>query len=294
MDLTNLRDTKSRLGLGGDTTYGQQSLNDFTNINSGFLNLINGEPNSTQQRPSQNQTRTQVQHSQSPLAQASTSLSPIKRNPEDIVRQLQINHKRRPLIENQKNLETFRNENLELKLQLHRLNKLLERRSINPEDANRDDIQRDIIDELLARNEKLQRQLDEREQWQKNQFKEKGCQTNLDSLNIDKLVEASVTLKKQNEEQRNLLTNRRHQAVQCAPVQPTPNKQNTMPEKRPQQQNSVMTQIHYPVVTLPKQEPAVSKTPMSPDEKQILEMLFTLNGQMTTVFDKLRAVSDTH
>lgn len=287
----NLRDATSRLGLGGDTTYGPQSLNDFTNINSQFLNLINGEPSHSSPKPSH--SRNQVQSSPEQIAPTS-SQSPVKRNPEDIVRQLQINHKRRPLIENQKTIETFRSENLELRIQLHRFNKLLKQHSIDPEDANSDELERGIVEELSNRIEKLQKQLDDRDREKKNQSRERGCQTNLDGMNMEKLVEASVKLKKQSEEQRKLQANRGHQAIQCDLPQPTQNKQHSIPDKRSQQQNSVMTQIHYPIVTLPKQQATSSKTPMCPDEKKILEMLFTLDGKMTTVYDKLKAVADSH
>lgn len=100
----------------------------------------------------------------------------------------------------------------------------------------------------------LQRQPDDQKITKLSDLKktDKGCQTNLDSINIEKLVEARLTLKRKNEE---LQANRRNQATQCDPIR----------------QN---------------------QSPMCPDEKEILEMLFLLDGQMTTVYDKLKAISD--
>lgn len=63
-----------------------------------------------------------------------------------------------------------------------------------------------------------------------------------------------------------------------------------MSDKSFENKQPVVTQLHYPNVTLPKQ--VVENKNLTSQEKKILEDLFQLDGTMTTVLDKLKAVTD--
>lgn len=98
--------------------------------------------------------------------------------------------------------------------------------------------------------------------------KDAACQTDLNSINMNEIIRASVILKRKEEEQATY------------PRSSTPQSSH-----RPQVQ-----QLHYPSVSLARND--ISNRNLRSDEKASLERLYRVNGKMTTVLNKLRAVSD--
>lgn len=162
----------------------------------------------------------------------------------------------------------------------------------------------------------LQKSLDERPTESKKEAKDGACQTELYMMGIDKLVKASIALKKikekQLQEHQNHLdkvnqhpqhsqVNHQTSTKQTVPVSQHIQRQQSHPLPQKSQQNGqaprqVMTQLHYPNVTLPKQQTIqpTATTQLYPDEKEILENVFKLDGYMTTILHKLKANLDTH
>lgn len=98
--------------------------------------------------------------------------------------------------------------------------------------------------------------------------KDAACQTDLNIINMNEIIKASVILKRRKEEQATY------------PRSSTP-----QPPHRPQVQ-----QLYYPSVSLPRND--ISNRNLRLDEKASLERLYRVNGKMTTVLNKLRAASD--
>lgn len=282
MDDQNEDSTQVHLfGPAGDST----RLSNFTAMNSTFLKMIGTNPEAIQESAS------------STIKEGQSS---VKRHPEEIARQMQ---NKRPLLNNvgQSAIEMYKAENLKLKLMIHQL-----QNGIDGENLNIDDINHDLIVKLLARNDELRSKLEEYEKSdrreartrkeiqeelelkyqdevmrKKSLLRDKSCQTNLDSLNVDELIKASITLKRQKEQERIQEVNNHH---------PTP-KQSL---KRDQQtQHPIMSQLHYQNAFTSPPKQASTKL-LAPDEKKLLEELYSVDGIMTTVLDKLKAVSDTH
>jgi len=255
----------SNLGPAGDTTAGPISLSEITAINPSFLDLI------ATPKPSNKDE----------------SHSSVKRCPEEIAKQLQISQKRRPLLSSHETIESYKNENLQLKVQLHQLKQAS---SKEIENFDTDGIKKDLIADLMNRNEDLRKRLDEREKRDRAEEREKKsmqrdamCQTNLDSLNIDELIKASITLKKMNEQQ--LYGTHKPQPQPQLVDQPL-HKVDTPA------QHQTVSQLTYPGVRMHKRFGSTKH--LSTDEKDLLETLYRVDGIMTTVLDKLKAVADTH
>lgn len=201
------------------------------------------------------------------------------------------------LLTSQETIAQLQNEILKLKLIKHQLEQKLAN--------NLDETKRDLVADLLTQNEELRKQIEETEE--KREFKDAACQTNLDRLNIDQLIEASLTLKRQKRqveqtEQRHDTFNRHQHYIQTPHHEHENHNYNSQQNQqatrlhrqhdRQQTLPKVVSQLHYPHVTLPRHISTSTKH-MTSDEKETLEKLFKLDGLMTTTRDKLRAVIDT-
>lgn len=211
---------------------------------------------------------------------------------------MQLGPASQPLLSSQETIEYYKEENLKLKVLLHQLKQ-------ENQGDNLDETKRDLITSLICQNDELREQLDELRRKEESiierpPLKDASCQTHLDRYNIDELIEASVTLKRQKrmEQKGHMQETFRHQT-------PLPNKQLPLNKHyhhhhiqqvhQTTQTHAVQTQpkvsqLHYPHVTLPRQTSSTKQ--MTPDEKELLELLYRIDGNMTTAVDKLRAVSD--
>lgn len=253
--------------VAGDTTSGLISLSEVTAVGPSFMNLIGAN-----QPP--------------PSIPNDESQSPVKRNPEDIAKQLGVALKRRPMLNSQETIETLQNEILQLKLKIHHL-----KNSTNKDirNFNTDSIERDLVTDFMIQNEELRKQIEERDRKEKkeelrkkNMLRDATCQTNLDSLNIEELFEANATLKRMRDQQRiPHATSYQHQLHQM-----------TQPQRQDKQtQQPIVSQLHYPNVTIPKQVVS-TKEPMEMDEKAILNGFFKVNGALTTLKCLMKAASE--
>lgn len=168
---------------------------------------------------------------------------------EKIVKKLQNpSQERRTLLSSEEVIESYRNENFELKFQLARL-KRASKKEI--EEFNFEEIESDLVESLMSKNLALRKQIElhEREkrelvEQKKNRLVEIGCQTNLDGYNIEELLRCRIALRKQKEHARNGVP----LAGDSAPASlgyaiPTTNDQNN--PKMPYQFDPTLTQITY-------------------------------------------------
>lgn len=256
---------------------------------------------------------------QSSVDDAAGRDSSIKRNPEEMVRQLQVSQKKRPtLITSERQIEAYKNEILQLKLQLYHI----KTSKLNIENLDIEGAKTDIVSELTAQNDRLKKELDERDRKDRNDdqrrrslLRDSSCQTNLDSYNIEELFKAKRALDKINQQrfQRTPDVSRRsqpHAPLSNSHTQPhTQQQQQQQPHQhqytQTQQQRvsehhdketPVVSQLSYPHTTIPQQRAShrsSSHKQLLPDEKALLEELFNVDGILTVVRDKLRAQSDT-
>ena len=318
----NITRDKSKLGAGGDTTFAQyNSLSEITTINNELRELIDRSIVPRSQRKNNSGKSVGIQPKASTIPADEDAFSSTKRSPEDMVRQSQTSTKRRPLLDSAETIKSLKDENLKLKTQIYHM-KLSSAKEI--ENFDIDGIKQDLVTDLLQKNDDLRKQLiSEREKHKrdeekrKNMYKDSTCQTNLDSLNIEELIKASVTLKRQKERQR--LQRQESPALQHPSSQhyhqyqnqPQPHQQtnqnnqqqnhhyDTISSRRHDRdtQQPVISQLHYPHVTLPQPTSSGAvgqRQQMTPNEKQLLNELFAVDGILTTVYDKLRAVYDTN
>lgn len=123
---------------------------------------------------------------------------------EKIVKKLQNpSQERRTLLSSEEVIESYRNENFELKFQLARL-KRASKKEID--EFNFDEIESDLVESLMSKNLSLRKQIEENErekkeeaEHKKNRLVEIGCQTNLDSYNIEELIKCRIALRKHKE-----------------------------------------------------------------------------------------------
>lgn len=197
------------------------------------------------------------------------------------------------------NIDFLKNENLQLKVKIHNLIKS----GPTPSDSSGgDDIERDLVATLLTRCEKYRQELEKRDKKDRTDQSEKkknqqdvSCQTNLDRMNIEDLLRASVALKKIKEQERmNSRHTESHLRAANEPFQPMFARNEiehlqTPKNKQPQQ---IVTQLSYPSVKPLQRQTACSTKHLRPDEKSILDYLYKLDGEMTVNLDKLTAVTD--
>lgn len=237
--------------------------------------------------------------------------SSLKRSPEEMVRQLQVLQKKRPtLISSEKTIEAYKNEILQLKLQLYNLKFSHQ----NAENLDVEGAKKDIVFELMAQNEELRKELEERDRKEKKDLqrkrsmqKESSCQTNLDGSNIEELFRSRRELEsiKHNERFKKPTTDVARQHKQSMPtssslhnhlghhqLQQTQLKQVSKQDK--ETQFPVVSQLIYPHVTLPRttSHKSSSHDQLAQDEKVTLEKLCHLDGIMTTIKDKMLARLD--
>lgn len=173
---------------------------------------------------------------------------------------------------------------------------------------------RDLVAELMenntklqARNQELENDLKAKEAAPVETIPEKvvtkrdmSCQTRLNIECINELFEANLTLQRlQREQEHQRQRYRDYQIKQLQQQQQQQNNLNQMPgqEQQHQQRQShqvqqqqyqkpkpVVSQLNYPHVT-----PTTTKH-MMVDEKEILGKLFRLDGNMTTIRDKLSSI----
>lgn len=251
MEQVKERNGYTQLEMAGDTT---TRLFDYTSINPEFMNLINGNSNIPHSKSEPHALAVPIAAPESRVeAQPSA-----KRCPEEIAKQLQTTHKKRPLLSSQETIETMKNENLQLKLQLYQQSSMDHSQLQN------------LVADLFTINQELRSKILKSEESKrkadgpKKHSRDAYCQTNLDSMNIEELIKSNIILKRQREQER----------LQVQPQQ----------EKR--EKPPIITQLHYPSVTLPKQ--TLDNKPLRPDERHILDGLYRLHGHMTTALDKLR------
>lgn len=238
----------------------------------------------------------------------------IKRSPEEIVRQLQVTQKKRStnLVSSEKQLEAYKNENLELKLQIYNMKN--SQRNIESVDVENE--KEDIVYELIAQNEELRKELEERDRREKKDARRKksmqtesSCQTNLDSFNIEELFRARRELEKikQQELFQRPTTDPMRQSQPIIPTSASLHNhlshhpQQTLPKQQvlkldKETQFPIVSQLIYPHVTLPRtsnQKSNRQEQQLAPDEKVTLEKLFHLDGVITTIKDKMLARLDT-
>ena len=239
------------------------------------------------------------------------------------------------LLDSQKTIESLKNELLKLKMKYKQLkdetsmngsnnNNAINKTFRRPPEPSLDETKRDLIAILHSENEDLKKRLEEMEDEMSNMRSrpeqvEVGTQTKLDRLNVDRLIEASVTLKRQKRdmeqrEQQQQQHQHQHQHQQQhhhhqqqqqhdfdshlrhQPKPETHIHQNvqlpTYTQRHEQQtQPKVVSQHYYPHVTLQKQT-SLSNRQLNIDEKKALETLFAIDGLLTTSLDKLRATID--
>lgn len=219
------------------------------------------------------------------------------------------------MLSSQETIERLQSKILELSLEKHSLERKLR------EVSSVDETKRDFLADLYAQNEELRQRLQEYEkggvsskkiddeQESEVEKRDAASQTNLDRLNIDQLIEASLTLKRQKREKdsnfkrpsqhSNCQSSNQYHSYHQSQPQYQGHSQNhhhhhhaaTMP--RPEQQPKVVSQLLYPHVTLPQptSQSAVQSNhkAMSLDEKEALQKLFKVDGVLTTLRDQLRA-----
>jgi hypothetical protein len=132
------------------------------------------------------------------------------------------------MVTSEETIQTLKNECLRLKLIVHEQNRILEQNG-RPPGGNMDETKRDLIADLMMNNDELRTRIEElEEQSRQREMMKKpevprprvvkvdaGCQTNLDRLNIDQLIEASLTLKKQKRQQLQQLQAQQQQMLQA-------------------------------------------------------------------------------
>lgn len=270
---------KVRFGPAGDTTTGPVSLSEITSVDQALLQLIGAtqfpDSSSYQLPPSpvhpspsshqQQQREQQQQQSPPPPAIHPTfelDQTTILRDPDPkvIEKQLQLNPSR-PLGNDQKIFESLRDENLELKIQIYNLQNSLGKD--HQQNFKNSKVEQDLIAHFLNENKELKKKLEEiarrdkrLEEKKKSMLRNSECQTNLDSFNIDELISCRIKLKRM-------------------------------------EQNPITTTTTTSKHVVPNKQIASNKQ-LSPDEKEILETLFRVDGNLTTTLDKLRAVADYH
>lgn len=250
--------------VAGDITTGPISLSEITAVNPSFMNLIGAN----QPQPSIHDDEGQP---------------PVKRNPEDIAKQLGVALKRKPMPTSQKTIEILRVENFQLKMKIHHLKTCSSKEKKN---FDTEGIEKDLVEYYKIQYEELQKQVEERDRKElrkKEMQKDISCQTNLDNLNIEELFKANATLKRMKDQQRiPHSTSHNQQLHQMA----KPQRQNE------QTQQPIVSQLHYPNVTISQQAVAVQDQ-MQMDEKAILNGFFKVHGALTTLKDLMKAASDT-
>lgn len=167
---------------------------------------------------------------------------------------------------NEEIIKRLQADKLRLQVENHNL------RKNQPKDL--DETKRDLFAELTSTIEEQRKRIEELETEKKGkcEHKDRSCQTNLDSLNMEILIRGAA-MKRQLERE----AHSRHQHE---------HENNTQAQRG---HSRVVSQLHYPFVTLPR---PVSTKQMKPDEKECLEGLIKLDGLMTVIHDKLIANSD--
>lgn len=156
----------------------------------------------------------------------------------------------------------------------------------------------------------VQKKCNKRIERVEKQVADRGCQTDLCNSGMNKLFEASLELIREKEKrlkQHNdtIRNNQRSvpnhinnidklsDTIAMHSLPPFPQSHSTphAPRQNGKTQHQVMTQLNYPNVSLKKPNigPSPTNNQLNPDEKVILENLYTLAGHMTTAHHKLKA-----
>lgn len=161
------------------------------------------------------------------------------------------------------------------------------------------------VTNIFEQNETL-RKLREDEARRKKNSVDAWCQTDLTTSDIDELVKASLALQKYKERQLEeiLASNQQHQRLNyhLPPKHSTPAR-SLYPRQQPQAvhnskqneqlQHQIFTQVHNLRENLPKQRHVYQQPErqmqLRSDEKDILSVLYQIDGTMLTSLHKLRA-----
>lgn len=236
------------------------------------------------------------------------------------------------MVNQEETIKSLQGEILRLKVACNNYEKMLNTAGIAPA-KDLDETKRDLIADLMEANDELKNQLNirslEGEQIrEKPQMVEIACQTSLDRLGIDRLIEESLTLKKErrNYSEMTEQLQQMKQKVLCLKTtihhkQHQQQQQQSLTHQHltsnaPQyQQNQHQNQEHYTrqpyqhqmhiyqQVHPPSQEQTTQRQPPPPnrnyqtvyssnnltiDENEMLDKMVRLDGLLTTARDKLR------
>lgn len=203
------------------------------------------------------------------------------------------------MVNQEETIKSLQREVLRLKLTCHNYERQLSN-SGRALGLDLDETKRDLIADLMEANDELKTQLNDRNQEEsqkEHETVEVACQTNLDRFGIARLIEDSLTLKKQKKLHSDL-TEQFQQVKQSLLYHQTIIHQMQQPQAHQHTHQQAPTHHIYqnqPARPLQRQptssrdQQTTSGKNMTLDEKGALDKLFKLDGLLTTARDKLRA-----
>lgn len=263
-----------KVGPAGDSTAGPKTLSEITLMNPTVMNYLFPDSELPLNQP--------IEERLSPPVQNGERKTTDKPNAEELTRQLQATCKKRTLITTEDTINSLMKENFSLKLALYNMKKASREEILG---TNIENYEKDLLNKYMDLYQNLKKEIEEKnkkEEERKSRRRSIKCQTNLDNINMEELMKARVALKHQQS-----MVSRGRQLI-TETHQPTPKQPRY--DKPPHHQ--VVTQLTYPSVSLPKPSVTTTGKQMAPDEKDLLEQLYIVHGNLTTVKDKMLAKVD--